>query len=94
MLRRCLNSAACVGGAALDATASNRTAGRRLLALTAGADYKTAQCAEPYRGNVCGDCKPGWGKVRPFFCRKCMPAAAIVALYVVAAFVMIGLVKL
>lgn len=93
MLRRCLNSAACVGATALNATASNRTAARGLLALTAGTDYKTAQCAELYQGHVCGECKQGWGKVRPC-CRKCMPAATIVELYVVAAVVMIGLIKL
>lgn len=75
LLCRCFNPKACLGGAAaaaaLNATASsNQTAARRLLSTIADEEaYKTAQCADAYQGNACGNCKQGWGRTRPFHCR-------------------------
>jgi hypothetical protein len=57
-------------------------------------EYKYLQCAPGYHGNLCGNCRPGHGQTHPFFCRKCLPAAAIVVLYLLGVLVMIGLVKL
>jgi hypothetical protein len=57
-------------------------------------DYKTAQCGPAYQGNLCGDCREGYGKVRAFLCRKCMSRATIIMLYAAAALALIGLIKL
>jgi len=78
-----MNSAACLGGSA----AAN-------LSTSLGNDYKTAQCSAPYQGNLCGDCKPTYGKVRAFVCRKCLQAVTIVMLYSGAALAMVVLIKL
>jgi len=81
---RCFNKDSCLGGRA----AASRNVG------TVGTDYKTALCAEPYTGNLCGSCKKGFGQVQPFVCKKCWSAAAIWALYLVSVVVMVVLVKL
>lgn len=79
---RCFNPAACLGGSA----AGNAT-------NTSVFAYKSSQCSQPYEGNLCGSCKPGFGHVRAFLCRRCMSRAAIVVLYVLTALAMVGLVK-
>ena len=100
LLCRCFNPDACLGGDAaalhLQGTegAANQTGARRLLSNTTEQTYKTAQCAGPYQGNMCGQCKQGYGKVRPFFCRQCMSQGTILALYVTAGVIVTGLVKL
>ena len=62
--------------------------------LASHEEYTTAQCGQPYQGNLCGQCKPGYGKARSFVCRRCMSQAAIVAVYAAAVVGMIGLTKL
>jgi hypothetical protein len=79
---RCFNPDACIGGAAANKTADKKT------------DFQTAQCSGPYKGNLCGECKQGYGRVRPFLCRKCMSAGTIILLYLLAAVAVVGLVKL
>jgi hypothetical protein len=72
---------------------SNKSALIELINVPIEAN-KTAQCSGPYKGNLCGQCKPGYGKVRPFLCRECMATSTIVIVYMTAAIFMIGLVKL
>jgi hypothetical protein len=47
-----------------------------------------------YRGNLCGSCLPGWSKVRAHACKPCQPTATILALYILAALSMLGVIKL
>ena len=87
-LIRCLNPLACNG---------NR---RNLSRCTADADcaasgqYRDLQCSDGYHGNLCGMCAEGFGTVKPFSCRDCMPIWAIVALYAAATILMLGFLKL
>jgi len=97
---RCFNPSACIGGAAAAAqngTSHQKNATRGLLAVapkTACADFKSAQCSARYQGNLCGECKPGYGKVRSFLCRKCMSSGAIIVLYMLAVIAVVGIIKL
>jgi hypothetical protein len=86
---RCINPSACLGNSSLSNMGAMNASGN----MTVDA-YKTAQCAPAYQGNVCGDCRDGYGKVRPFLCRKCMSRVTIVILYTVGALAIIGLIKL
>jgi hypothetical protein len=43
-----------------------------------------ATCAQGYAGNLCGECKEGYGSSGPFDCGKCLPLPAQMALYVCA----------
>eukprot|EP00775_Hariotina_reticulata_P004673 gene4673-4927_t len=47
------------------------------------------QCAEGYRGNVCGSCKDGYGMRSVFVCGECMPVGRTVLLFLVALFCVI-----
>lgn len=47
-------------------------------------------CAEGYTGNLCGSCQVGYGSNGPFKCSKCMPAGAQWAVYISAAFFLVG----
>eukprot|EP00877_Chromochloris_zofingiensis_P009338 jgi/Chrzof1/4658/Cz14g21210.t1 len=51
------------------------------------------QCSPGYDGNLCGSCKPNHGMTRPFTCQPCLSnQAALLALYVLAALLLLGLV--
>lgn len=51
------------------------------------------QCAAGYEGNLCGLCRQGFGTVKPFVCKKCLPKSATIALYALAAVVMLVAVR-
>lgn len=98
---RCFNPSACLGGVGVASQlyhtgngGTNQSLSRHLLSVVLDTTYKDTQCSGPYKGNLCGQCKQGFGRFRPFYCRKCMPTTAIIVLYVVAAIAMVGLVKL
>jgi hypothetical protein len=46
-----------------------------------------------YDGNVCGACLQGFGLVKPFTCRQCLPQATAVVLYVLAVCLLLFLMK-
>jgi hypothetical protein len=46
-----------------------------------------------YKGNLCGLCHWGYGTVKPFVCKKCLSTAATIALYALAALVMLVAVR-
>lgn len=70
--------AACIGG--------------RFMAVPCGVSLQLHRYLLPLA--CAGDCQDNYGKSRAFLCRKCMPKAAIIMLYIVAALAMIGLIKL
>jgi hypothetical protein len=79
---RCLNNEACTGlNASLQQSA------------LAGDTYKSAQCAAGYEGNLCGLCRTGYGTVKPFHCKKCLPKVATITLYALAALAMLVAVR-
>uniref|UniRef100_A0A383W5C9 Right handed beta helix domain-containing protein n=1 Tax=Tetradesmus obliquus TaxID=3088 RepID=A0A383W5C9_TETOB len=49
--------------------------------LPGGMDW---QCAEGYKGNLCGSCAAGHGMRGPFRCARCISSKAAVALYVMS----------
>jgi hypothetical protein len=59
----------------------------------AGNTYKSAQCAAGYEGNLCGLCRQSYGTVKPFVCKKCLSRVATIALYALAAVVMLVAVR-
>eukprot|EP00878_Enallax_costatus_P014426 GHUV01015087.1.p1 GENE.GHUV01015087.1~~GHUV01015087.1.p1 ORF type:complete len:551 (+),score=45.93 GHUV01015087.1:463-2115(+) len=60
---------------------------------TGSVTYSDVLCSAGYYGNLCGECAPGFGSSKPFTCRKCMSHGTIIALYAVAAVVLLGLIK-
>jgi len=83
---RCFNFEACPGGA-------NNTPARGQPANLAASDYKTIQCSTGYGGNLCSQCQPGYGTVKPFTCKACMKPAVTITLYTLAALVMLVAVR-
>lgn len=51
-------------------------------------------CSAEYQGNLCAQCMPGYGLVRNFTCYKCLNGQVLIGLYIVAAVVMLCLMKL
>jgi hypothetical protein len=80
---RCLNAEACIG--------INVSLQQPELASYA---YKSAQCGAGYEGNLCGLCRQNYGTVKPFVCKKCLSKVATIALYALAAFVMLIAVRI
>jgi hypothetical protein len=79
---RCFNPDACPGG-----TYQAQQAG------TEHQDSNTRLCAPGYTGNLCAVCAPKYGTVKAFTCKPCMQPAATIALYTLAALVMLVVVS-
>lgn len=47
------------------------------------------QCGDAYKGNLCGNCMPGYGSTKPFTCGQCMSASLTLGLFVLALFCII-----
>eukprot|EP00775_Hariotina_reticulata_P005170 gene5170-5408_t len=56
--------------------------------------YMQLQCSPGYTGNLCGACTSGYGLAAPFTCHRCMHKAVIITLYVVAALIMLAVMRL
>eukprot|EP00878_Enallax_costatus_P045249 GHUV01054318.1.p1 GENE.GHUV01054318.1~~GHUV01054318.1.p1 ORF type:complete len:208 (-),score=48.37 GHUV01054318.1:23-646(-) len=86
---RCPNPTACQhqDDAALQACAADPACG-------ASNTYKYRQCSPGYHGSLCGMCAEGTGAVRLFTCKQCLKSQYIIALYVLAAIVMLCLIRL
>eukprot|EP00878_Enallax_costatus_P010121 GHUV01010566.1.p1 GENE.GHUV01010566.1~~GHUV01010566.1.p1 ORF type:complete len:453 (+),score=58.75 GHUV01010566.1:1879-3237(+) len=59
-----------------------------------GTGYANLQCSQGYYGILCGMCTLGYGHVKPFTCRKCLSRGLIIGLYLAAAVVLFGFMKL
>ena len=82
---RCLNQEACPGE--VNTSLLNHVQHNK--------PYKSSQCATGYMGNLCGQCdvQSGYGTVKLFTCKPCMKPAVTIALYSVAALVMLVAVR-
>jgi hypothetical protein len=56
--------------------------------------FRELQCAPGYSGSLCGVYAEGYAAVKPFTCNKCMNKSAILALYIVAAVVLLAFKKM
>jgi hypothetical protein len=81
-------AAAAVPAATADALLS---AGPSKAGLPRGMDW---QCAEGYRGNLCGSCADNHGLRGPFRCARCISSKAAIALYVVSFLVLMVIIWL
>ncbi|WIA31834.1 hypothetical protein OEZ86_002701 [Tetradesmus obliquus] len=80
-LHRCLNPAAC----SLSVPAAAHMEDQQ---------FKQAQCAQGYQGNLCAVCAAGYGRSHTGSCSRCMPWPTLLALYVLAGIAMLALIKL
>lgn len=88
MLCRCPNPKACGGEpTALAACAADWPA------CGNSSKHADMQCARGYHGNLCAQCADGFGMHRAFECRQCMPARQAIALYTLAAVLMLACMK-
>lgn len=80
---RCVNPEACPGG-------SNASLGDGR-----SEDFKSSQCSIGYMGNLCAMCdwQRGYGTATEFTCRPCLQPSATIALYSIAALVMLVAVR-
>ncbi|KAF6256734.1 hypothetical protein COO60DRAFT_84981 [Scenedesmus sp. NREL 46B-D3] len=79
-LHRCMNPAACSLSLPLSPQSSEQ-------------EFRQAQCAQGYRGNLCAVCEAGYGRSQPGSCSRCMPWSTLVALYVLAGIALLAFIK-
>lgn len=85
---RCFNPDACPG---VSPAATNLVLNTELKPN--GNQLAPPACADGYRGNLCGVCSTSYGTVRPFICRRCLKSGTTIALYILAAVVMLVAVR-
>lgn len=87
---RCMNQGACNNTAATGAGHQCTTSPNRTCNSSGNAAWDAnSQCSTGYQGNLCGVGAVGHGTVKPFTCRACMSAGAIIELYLGAAVVLL-----
>uniref|UniRef100_A0A383WG46 Uncharacterized protein n=1 Tax=Tetradesmus obliquus TaxID=3088 RepID=A0A383WG46_TETOB len=89
-VHRCPNPAACQGNRSILLESCSSSNGP----CTGAGQFSALQCGSGYSGNLCAVCKPGYAATKPFTCRHCLPKPTLLGLYIVAAVVMLLLIKL
>uniref|UniRef100_A0A383WGI8 Uncharacterized protein n=1 Tax=Tetradesmus obliquus TaxID=3088 RepID=A0A383WGI8_TETOB len=92
-VHRCPNPAACQGNRSILLDSCSSPAGPQ-WPCTGPGQFSALQCSSGYSGNLCAVCKLGFGATKPFTCRHCLPKPTLLGLYIVAAVVMLLLIKL
>ncbi|WIA37967.1 hypothetical protein OEZ86_001344 [Tetradesmus obliquus] len=87
-MHRCPDPAACQGDRQAVQACSLDAACR------ASSSYSSRQCSTAHTGHVCGACAKGFSASKPFHCRACMGAGAIIGMYVAGGFVLLAVIRM
>jgi hypothetical protein len=96
LLPACLGSRAALESCAASQVCRAATTGNSGSSSSSriASDYTNLQCSPVYQGNLCGACEEGHYFVKAFTCRKCLPRAAVVVLYVISVCLLLVFMKL